>query len=256
MASTGTARRFGRRTARRGRTGNFSGVAPLDNPVWHALEGPLAHFGVTEAGAGRLDPVFAPFAALSREPRGESWEALAGLVAPGETVVVVAAEPLEPGPDFVGGAPGVGAQMVATALRSAPDTEAVLLGPDDLDEVLALIEATQPGPFRDRTLEFGTYLGIKKAGRLVAMAGERLRVPGYTEISAVCTHPDFAGRGLAARLVRAVAAGMLERGETPMLHAARSNTRAIELYLRLGFTIRRDLWFMAATRTPGDRHPG
>ncbi len=85
----------------------------------------------------------------------------------------------------------------------------------------------------------GTYLGIRHEGRLIAMAGERLRLPGWTEISAVCTDPEHRGRGLATRLVRAVAAGIRDRGDTPFLHAAAENTRAIRLYESIGFTLRR-----------------
>ena len=121
--------------------------------------------------------------------------------------------------------------------------EAVRLTAADVPEMLDLIARTRPGPFRPRTIEMGVYLGIRRDGRLVAMAGERLHPPGWTEISAVCTDPAFRRRGLATRLVRAVAAGIRARGETPFLHAAADNTEAIRLYESLGFRLRREVMF-------------
>lgn len=131
-------------------------------------------------------------------------------------------------------------------VAAASDEEAVRLGPADVPEMLDLVEHTQPGPLLPRTIELGTYLGIRRGGALVAMAGERLHPPGRTEISAVCTDPDFRGAGLATRLVLAVAHGIRERGETPFLHTAATNTTAIRLYESLGFRLRRTTRFMAA----------
>lgn len=115
--------------------------------------------------------------------------------------------------------------------------------------MLELVELTRPGPFMDRTVELGTYLGIRHEGRLVAMAGERMRPAGWSEISAVCTHPDHRGRGLAGRLIRAVAAAVRERGDSPFLHAAAENTGAVRLYESMGFTLRRRPDFLGL-RTP------
>ncbi len=141
-----------------------------------------------------------------------------------------------------------GVQMVATeALSGEPDPEAVLLQKHDVPEMLDLVRRTEPGPFGVRTIEMGRYLGIRRDGRLVAMAGERLRPPGFTEISAVCTAAEVRGQGLAGRLVLAVAHGIRERGDIPFLHAAAANTSAIRLYEHLGFTLRRrpDFFFLA-----------
>ncbi|MFD8820089.1 GNAT family N-acetyltransferase, partial [Streptomyces sp. NPDC059627] len=140
--------------------------------------------------------------------------------------------------------------FVDTALRAEPAPEAVRLGPDDVPDILDLVARTEPGPVRTRTVEMGAYLGIRHHGRLIAMAGERLRLPGWTEISAVCTDPEHQGRGLATRLVRAVAAGIRERGDTPFLHAAPGNANAIRLYESIGFTER------LRTRTLLVRSPG
>ncbi|MFL6115759.1 MAG: GNAT family N-acetyltransferase, partial [Catenulispora sp.] len=112
-------------------------------------------------------------------------------------------------------------------------------------------EHAKPGPFLPRTIELGSYLGIRHDGRLVALAGERLRPPGWTEISAVCTHADFRGRGLATRLIRAVAHGIRERGETPFLHTGAENVNAIRLYEALGFRLRRTVVF-AGYRVPSE----
>jgi predicted GNAT family acetyltransferase len=113
--------------------------------------------------------------------------------------------------------------------------------------MLDLVARTRPGPFLPRTIELGTYLGIRRGGALVAMAGERLRPPGWTEISAVCTDPAHQGQGLATRLVHAIAAVIRDRGETPFLHASADNTGAISLYESLGFRLRRTLDFCALT---------
>jgi predicted GNAT family acetyltransferase len=116
--------------------------------------------------------------------------------------------------------------------------------------MLNLIERTKPGPFRKRTIELGNYLGLRVDGELVAMAGERLQPPGYTEISAVCTDERFRGRGLAGRLIRAVGHGIRERGDIPFLHASAQNTNAIRLYESMGFVLRRRRIF-TAWKLPG-----
>jgi predicted GNAT family acetyltransferase len=112
------------------------------------------------------------------------------------------------------------------------------LGTPDSDEMVALTKLTNPGPFGSRTHELGLYLGIHQQGWLAAMAGERQKLPGYTEVSAVCTHPDFQGRGYAQILISAVMARILERGETPMLHVREDNAGAIRVYEKLGFKTR------------------
>ncbi|MFY9931472.1 MAG: GNAT family N-acetyltransferase, partial [Streptosporangiaceae bacterium] len=127
------------------------------------------------------------------------------------------------------------------------------LGLADVPEMLALTGRTKPGPFLSRTVEMGTYLGIRRGGVLVAMAGERLHPPGWTEISAVCTDPAWRGHGLASRLVLAVAAGIRARGEIPFLHALASNVTAIRLYEELGFRLRRRVVF-SVTRVPQAQH--
>lgn len=133
--------------------------------------------------------------------------------------------------------------------ETGTDTGVVELGADSVAEMLDLIARTQPGPFWPRTHELGTYLGIRDNGTLVAMAGERLRPPGWTEISAVCTASEARGRGHAARLVGALVARIVARGERPFLHVAETNTGAIALYERIGFTTRKQVTFRGF-RTP------
>jgi len=144
---------------------------------------------------------------------------------------------------------GKGVQMTGDSVAGISDPEARLLGPADVPEMLDLTRRTKPGPFLARTVEMGTYLGIRRDGALVAMAGERLHPPGWTEISAVCTDAAWRGQGLASRLVLAVAAGIRARSETPFLHAAASNVNAIRLYEELGFRLRKTTVF-SATRVP------
>lgn len=131
------------------------------------------------------------------------------------------------------------AQMIwSGSVDGCDESQVEQLSIADADEMLALTQLTKPGPFGKRTSELGAYLGIRDRGRLVAMAGERLRVPGFTEVSAVCTHPEFQGRGYARLLISAVIRRITERGDTPFLHVAQVNTRAIRVYEDLGFKTR------------------
>ena len=214
---------------------------PLDNPLWAALTGPQAPFAERLGRAVRFAPDVSPFAAVADDT---GWADLATLVGPGGTALVpdASVEPAD-GWELVGAIPGV--QMDGSAFEGAPDPEAVVLGQADVPEMLDLVSRTQPGPFLPRTIALGTYLGIRRDGALVAMAGERMRPPGWTEISAVCTDPAYRGQGLAARLVRAVAVGIRRRGDEPFLHTAADNHSAQRLYAHLGFTHRRTVLFAA-----------
>ncbi len=213
----------------------------LDNPIWHALVSDHSALAERVGHAARYLPDVSVFSGLEDPDDERSWADAARLVGPGAVLVTAGIAEPPAGWQTTFSLPGV--QMVATALRSEPDPEAVLLGPADVPEMTDLVARTEPGPFRERTIELGTYLGIRQDGALVAMAGERLGLPGWTEISAVCTDPAYRGRGLAARLVRAVAAGIEARGRTPCLHAAAQNVNAIRLYEKLGFVTRRPIVF-------------
>ncbi|MFJ6796081.1 GNAT family N-acetyltransferase [Streptomyces sp. NPDC091268] len=231
-------------------------MSVLDNPVWAALTGP--HRGFAETGprglAARYRADATPFAALSDPADPRAWADLAELVGPGEGVWVTGL--LTPPAGWVTAAAVPGVQLDGRAVRAEDDAEAVRLGPADVPQMLELVALTRPGPFFDRTVELGTYLGIRRGGRLVAMAGERMRPAGWSEISAVCTHPGHRGEGLAGRLVRAVAAAVRERGDSPFLHVAADNAAAVRLYESMGFTRRREPDFLGL-RTPDEEpsHP-
>jgi ribosomal protein S18 acetylase RimI-like enzyme len=220
------------------------GDAVLDNPVWACLTGPHAHLAERNGCAARYLPAVSPFVAISGEDDEGVWNDLAALLEPGSTVLLTGLQGDAP-PGWAVEARGQGLQLVDNGLQAEPDLDAVLLGPGDVPEMLDLAARTQPGPFGPRTIEFGTYLGIRRDGVLVAMAGERLHLPGWTEISAVCTDATHRGQGLATRLVRAVAWGIRQRGETPLLHTAATNTNAFRLYRSIGFSLRRVTDFTA-----------
>ncbi|MFF9134504.1 GNAT family N-acetyltransferase [Streptomyces sp. NPDC014806] len=228
----------------------MSAAHVLDNPALASLTGPHAHFAERRGRVLRYPLDVSPWLALPDEPDARDWADVAALAGPGAGVPLAG---------YTGPVPDdweisfhvEGVQLVDDGLDAAPDPEAVRLTPADVPEMLDLVARTRPGPFLPRTIELGTYLGIRRGGALVAMAGERLHPPGWTEISAVCTDPAFRGQGLAGRLIRAVAHGIRERGETPFLHTGAQNTNAIRLYEALGFRLRRRTAFLEA-RVPDD----
>lgn len=211
----------------------------LDNVVWHAIDGPLHALADRVGLAGRFHADVSPFAATA-DGSARAWADLAEIVGPGKATVVFA-----PTVDLVEGWTKEHAipchQLVAGDVPSRTDDfEFVDLGPHDVPDMLELVAATQPGPFATRTIEFGRYLGYRVDGKLVAMAGERLRCTGFTEVSAVCTAPDFRARGLAGALTIAVVEHIRSRGDEAFLHVASTNESAHRLYLALGFVVRRE----------------
>ena len=205
---------------------------PPPDPVLASLLGAHAHLSEAKGRAIRYHPEVAGFTTVQGERDAEAWRDLAALVGPGQQVSLS-----DPPPDWEVEWVGEGVQLVAVSLDTTPDPQARVLGPADVPEMLDLVARTEPGPFRNRTIEMGTYLGIHDNGTLIAMAGERVRPPGWTEISAVCTDPNHRGKGLATRLVRAVAHGIVTRGDRPFLHATATNSNAIRLYESLGFEL-------------------
>ena len=213
---------------------------PLDNVIWQALTTRQAQFAEVSDHARRFIREVTLLSGFE-EPSDEGYASLAGLIEAGGTVAVFLDDPYEDraGWEFVAGAPLL--QMVCEngAARSRSNGHEILeLGLPDSPEMLDLTALTKPGPFGSRTHELGTYVGIRDGGKLVSMAGERLKVPGYTEVSAVCTHPDHAGKGYARVLMMEVMRRIRERGDTPFLHVRQDNSRAIALYERLGFRTR------------------
>jgi len=219
---------------------------PLDNVIWKALTTRQAGFAESFDQARRFMPEVTSLGAF-REPTSQGYEALAGLVAARGTVALFLDTPYQrrAGWDMVAGAPLL--QMVyengSAPIARESDPEIVELGTADSPEMLELTALTKPGPFGKRTHELGTYLGIRREGKLVAMAGERMKVPGWTEVSAVCTHTEHTGHGYARILMTEVMQRIRSRGETPFLHVREDNVRAIELYQRLGLSKRLLLHF-------------
>ena len=226
-------------------------VHPLENPVRAALLGPQAHLAERCGAALRYAPDVSPFVGLPDEPGPEDWSDLAKLVGAGGVVAATAGEPAMPPPGWQVLMNLDAVQLTSGPVAAAPDAKAISLGPADVPEMLDLVARTRPGPFLPRTIELGGYLGIRRDGALVAMAGERMRPPGWAEISAVCTDPPFRGQGLATRLTLAVAAAITGRGEQPFLHAASENVTAIRLYESLGFRLRRPATFVVARAPVG-----
>jgi ribosomal protein S18 acetylase RimI-like enzyme len=221
---------------------------PLDNPVRSSLSGPHARLAERRGNVLRYPADVCPFFAMPDVPAAADWADAAALVGPGGLLPLAGVQAPPPA-GWAVEIIGEGVQMTGDEVAGAADPEAVPLELADVPEMLDLAGRTKPGPFLPRTVEMGSYLGIRYGGALVAMAGERLHPSGWTEISAVCTDAAWRGRGLASRLVLAVAAGIRARGEAPFLHAVASNVNAIRLYEQLGFRLRRSTVF-SATRVP------
>jgi len=217
------------------------GAHPLDAVVWNALTSQQRRFAVGDERARRFPAAIARFAALAGEAPA-SFDALRALIEPQQAVALVTPGEIALPAEFSVLKHVTLLQMLWQGEPDpAPACEHVRLGEADVPDMVALAMATEPGPFEPRTIELGEYLGVRKAGKLAAMAGERMRLDGYTEISAVCVDPAFRGQGHAAGLMKLLIAGILARAETPFLHVLTSNHGAIALYRRLGFVERRQM---------------
>lgn len=215
-------------------------LAPLDNIMWAALSGPHAKFSVGGDTARRYANGFSPIVGFA-DPQRPDFAALAPHCASGEHFYC---------DDWSGPAPaGWHVDLESTMFKMvwhgalpAGDgvPEAIPLGPRHAAMALELATLTRPGPFGLRTIELGDYLGIFDGERLVAMAGERMAAGTLREISGVCTHPDFQGRGLARRLMLELVRREMQRGETPFLHVMSANAGARALYARMGFVDHRE----------------
>lgn len=223
----------------------------LDNPFWSSLESIHRPIALRAGAAARYPAAFAPFLGVA-ESGADVADALAQLVSPGEEVYLIGAMPQVP--------PGWTLQRfepLAQMVREAP-IEVPGDAPDDVSilalseahraDVLELTALVYPHYFRARTMDLGRYFGIYEDGRLAAMIGERLGTAAARELSAICTHPDFLGRGLARRLTAMLANDTLARGALPFLHVSHANARAKALYERLGFRLRADVPFAALRR--------
>ena len=223
--------------------------ARLDNPVYAALSSAQARFAQICGHALRYPADVAPFFGLPSEPTREDWEDAIEIVPPGTYAAILHAganvpESWKTVQEFEV------VQMIGEHVNGVDAPEAIPLRAHDVPEMLGLVRQTDPGPFLDRTIELGDYVGIRRESQLVAMAGERLRFDGWTEISAVCTAPTHRGHGMASRLVGALIAGIQHRSERPFLHVLTPNTSAIRLYEELGFRVRRLLTISVLTPEP------
>ncbi len=221
----------------------------LDNPVWSALTTRQAPLAKVQGQARRFPAEMSTLAALAEE-RPEFYADLGMLAVPTQIVALLLKAPPEapPGWEMVRTAPLL--QMIhENGVPAGTEHPIMRLGASDAAEMVALAELTKPGPFAMRTHELGTYIGIRHNGKLVAMAGERLRVPGFTEVSGVCTHPEHTGKGYAAVLIRELLGQIRTRGEQPFLHVREANTRAAGLYRYLGFRERALLYVAVLKRS-------
>ncbi|CAN7327828.1 GNAT family N-acetyltransferase [Brevundimonas sp. LjRoot202] len=206
---------------------------PLDRPALNALTRRQAHLAITDGPATRFDPAYALFAAV--QGNNPDWSALQRLArATGPLALFEAAAPEPPGFEPLDHIPCL--QMLCDALTpGGREVDVVELTDADGPEMLALATLTRPGPFLEKTHQLGPFVGVRREGRLVAMAGERLSLDGHGEVSGVCTHPDARGQGLAGALTRIVTTRILQRGETALLHARAAHVETIAFYETLGF---------------------
>lgn len=221
----------------------------LDNPVWSCLTTRHAHLALGDALARRYPVDISPIAGLP-DVGAANLAALEALVDVGDDIATGGSRvPMLP-PNWETLHASRMTQMIRTDRAPLPegDADVSTLGPQDVAEILALVELTQPGPFRPRTIELGRFLGIRENGGLVAMAGERMWIGDCHEVSGVCTHPDVQGRGYAKALMARVVNRMLRAGETPFLHVESPNARAIGVYRALGFVKRAEFPLLYARR--------
>lgn len=212
---------------------------PLDRPVWNTLTSRQADVALGEGRARRFDSAYGPLTGVA-DHSSESLADLARLPHRADGLWLLEAQPVPPPPGMAVINTAECVQMVAERMvEGGPEIAFETLTDADAAEMLALATLTRPGPFAEHTNRLGDFIGIRQGDVLIAMAGERMRPRGFTEISGVCTLPDHRGRGLAAGLMRERMARILARGETPFLHSYASNAGAIGLYETLGFRVRR-----------------
>ncbi|ULK97491.1 GNAT family N-acetyltransferase [Bradyrhizobium sp. I71] len=218
-----------------------SDEALLDRPIWSALTTSQKHLAEGGPRALRYPVDMTPFADMV-DMSAASFATLGDLLSGTQVAALFTPEPVEVPGGFKVVLADTGEQMIGSpADSSLRDAEIVTLGAADVPAMMALTELTKPGPFSLRTHELGTFLGIRSGGELVAMTGERMKPGKFVEMTAVCVHPEYRGRGYAQALLAAVARRIEARGEIPFLHVFSNNTSAIALYQRQGMRIRRRL---------------
>ena len=222
---------------------------PLDRPIWSALTTRQADIAERVGDAVRLKPDYGVFAAAA-DASPEARASLANLPYTEDGLWCLEADPVDPPPGLIVHHSARCVQMTADhVLAPQPPFEVERLSDADAPDMFTLARMTEPGPFFEHTNRMGNFIGVRAKDLLIAMAGERLRPDGFTEVSGVCTHPDFRGRGYAGGLMRIVAARILARGEVPFLHSYADNAGAIALYETLGFRLRRPMTLTVLART-------
>ncbi len=229
--------------------GGMSVEHPLDNVAWSALVSRHRHLGVIGGKAARYRTRVSMIAGIA-ENSNEAFSELAEISEPGVPVALIGNDPPEDHPDWTVRLRAEAHQMVIETPIKYVEKEFVSLTPEDVPEMMKLIEVTQPGPFSPGTIEMGDYIGVKVDGVLVAMGGERMKPVGYTEVSGVCTHPDHRGRGYAKAITGYLTNAILDRGETPFLHVFVNNAPAIKLYEKLGYKMRTTVKASGMMKTP------
>jgi ribosomal protein S18 acetylase RimI-like enzyme len=218
----------------------------LDNPIWNALRTEHSKIAQGDGLARRYPPAIGPLSGMA-DTSPSSYDALSAVAGPAGVVALFLQQRAVPPPNWTLMRDGLLHQMIQLRTPSsqpAPaeaNTEILRLTSADVPAMVELATLTEPGPFDQRTMELGTFFGIFDSGRLLAMAGERMSLPQFVEVSAVCTHPEARGRGYAKLLISAVVRHIRSLGKTPFLHVFAANHSAIRVYEDLGFTLRRTL---------------
>ena len=220
---------------------------PLDNPIHAALHSVHRRFAIQADGFVRYPPEVAPFCAVP-DADADVSAAVATLLAPGESTYLLGIAPRALRDAHVIAYHPLAQMVCDEPLAAVPGPAVIPLTDEHRDDVMTLTALVYPHYFRPRTMEMGRYFGLYESGRLAAMIGERLGSDTTREISAVCTHPDFNGRGFARRLMALLTNDLLARGLQPYLHVSHENARAKALYLRVGFRVRREIGFFALRR--------
>lgn len=216
-------------------------MQPLDNPAWHALTGPQSTVAEGVGQAVRYRPEYSVFSALPDDATPRDWQSLATLLGGSAPALLTAAT--DPPSGWQRLRSFAVFQMVLDSAVAVDTAAVVRLGPEDFADLTELVRVAKPGPWAARTHELGDFFGIRVDGRLLAAAGQRIRLPGHVEISAVSTHPEARGRGLGAIVTVAAAAAITAGGDAPFLHVMTDNVDAIRLYERIGFVVRQTFDF-------------
>ena len=222
-------------------------TAELDNPFWSSLDSRHRHLARVSGEVSRFPAQYAPFLGVAHAGV-DATNALAALVAPDESVYLLGVAPRVPAGWQLEASADLAQMICTSSIEVIEGPEVIELTDAHRADVLALTALVYPHYFRERTMELGRYFGIYQDGRLAAMIGERLATDAYQEMSAICTHPDFKGRGYARRLTALLTNDVIAHGRTPFLHVSHVNLRAKQLYEQLGYSLRRDIGFWSLRR--------